>query len=158
MARSGPSGTVSRPRAPIEEPTNPAANPSAARSQSSDSSCQYEATEVKAPKTACALLVPIAICGGRPAASRAGRGHQASAPGDRVDQPADRPRRRTGGRLRLGRARGQQADPYGRREYPSSAVLTNGARSGLSPAVSSLPWAVRHPTLRVYDYKESVTG
>ena len=32
MTRSGPSGTVSRTRAPIEEPTNPAAKPSAARS------------------------------------------------------------------------------------------------------------------------------
>ena len=28
---------------------------------------------MKAPKTACALFVPIAICGGRPAASSAGR-------------------------------------------------------------------------------------
>ncbi len=73
MARSGPRGTASSARAPSDEPTNPAAKPSAARSRSSDSPCQYEATEVKAPKTACALLVPMASCGGSPAASSAGK-------------------------------------------------------------------------------------
>src|SRR3989442_14892053 len=85
------SGGMSRTRAaPHKAPAKPAGNVTRARFASSRPACAYRSVDANVPKTPCALLVPSARWGGRPAASSAGRALTPLPPATPPTMPAAR--------------------------------------------------------------------